>query len=65
VAHRSTRVPRARAHGLSEEFLPWSYPKFRDVDFRISRDFTIYRERYKLQIIAEAFNLFNHTMVTL
>jgi hypothetical protein len=38
--------------------------QIRDVDFRISRDFTIYRERYKLQIIAEAFNLFNHTMVT-
>ncbi len=39
--------------------------QIRDVDFRISRDIRLYRERYKLQIIAEAFNLFNHTMVAL
>jgi hypothetical protein len=36
----------------------------RDVDFRITRDFRLYRERYKLEVIAEAFNLFNHTMVS-
>jgi hypothetical protein len=34
------------------------------VDFRITRDFRLYRERYKLEVIAEAFNLFNHTMVS-
>jgi hypothetical protein len=38
--------------------------QIRDVDFRITRDFKLYRERYKLQIIGEAFNLFNHTIVT-
>lgn len=38
--------------------------QIRDVDFRITRDFRLYRERYKLEIIAEAFNLFNHTMVS-
>jgi hypothetical protein len=36
----------------------------RNVDFRITRDIKLYRERYRLQIIAEAFNLFNHTMFT-
>jgi hypothetical protein len=36
----------------------------RDVDFRITRDIKLYRERYKLQIIGEAFNLLNHTMFT-
>jgi hypothetical protein len=35
----------------------------RDVDFRITRDFK-FTERMKLQVIAEAFNLFNHTNVT-
>ena len=34
----------------------------RDVDFRITRDFK-FTERMKLQVIAEAFNLFNHTNV--
>jgi hypothetical protein len=38
--------------------------QIRDVDFRISRDIKLFRERYKLQIIGEAFNIFNHTMVT-
>lgn len=36
----------------------------RDVDFRITRDFALWKERYKLQVIAETFNLFNHTIVS-
>ena len=34
----------------------------RDVDFRITRDFR-FTERMKLQVIGEAFNVFNHTNV--
>ena len=34
------------------------------MDFRVTRDFRLWRERYKLQVIAEAFNLFNHSIVT-
>jgi len=37
--------------------------QIRDVDFRITRDLK-FNERMKLQIIGEAFNLFNHTNVT-
>ncbi len=37
-------------------------PHLRNVDFRIARDFSI-RERVKLQLLGEAFNLFNHTNV--
>jgi hypothetical protein len=37
-------------------------PGYKNVDFRIGRQFT-YRERYKLQLIGEAFNLFNHTNI--
>jgi carboxypeptidase family protein len=35
--------------------------QLRTVDFRISRNIPIYRERVKMQILGEAFNLFNHT----
>jgi hypothetical protein len=38
--------------------------RVRDVDFRITRDFALWKERYKFQVIAEAFNLFNHTIVS-
>ena len=34
------------------------------MDFRISRDIPIYRERVKMQILGEAFNLFKHTKFT-
>jgi hypothetical protein len=34
-----------------------------DIDFRISRDFAI-REKFHLQFLGEAFNLFNHTNIT-
>ena len=37
--------------------------QIRDVDFRVTRDFR-FTERMKLEVIAEAFNLFNHTIVT-
>jgi hypothetical protein len=36
----------------------------RTVDFRITKDLKLWKERYKMQIIAEAFNLFNHTVGT-
>lgn len=35
----------------------------RNVDFRIMREF-VYRERFRLQFIGEAFNLFNHTNIS-
>jgi hypothetical protein len=38
--------------------------QIRVVDFRITRDFPIYKERVKLQLIGEAFNLFNHEVIT-
>jgi len=38
--------------------------QIRNVDFRITRDFPIWKERVKMQIIGEAFNLFNHTIVS-
>jgi len=34
-----------------------------DVDFRITRDFAV-REKFHLQFLAEAFNIFNHTNIT-
>ena len=36
----------------------------RTVDFRIGRDVPLFRERYKLQFFIEAFNLFNHRIIT-
>jgi hypothetical protein len=36
----------------------------RVLDFRVTRDIKLWKERYKLQVIAEAFNLFNHPVVT-
>jgi hypothetical protein len=38
--------------------------QIRSVDFRIARDIPLWREKTKLQLIAEAFNLFNHSIVT-
>jgi hypothetical protein len=38
--------------------------QIRDVDFRIGRDIILFRERYKLQVFIEAFNLFNHRINT-
>jgi hypothetical protein len=37
-------------------------PGLRNIDLRVSRQFG-FRERYKLEILAEAFNLFNHQQV--
>ena len=36
----------------------------RTVDFRIGRDIPLFREGYKLQFFIEAFNLFNHRIIT-
>lgn len=36
----------------------------RVMDFRVTKDLKIFKERYKMQVIAEAFNLFNHPVVT-
>jgi hypothetical protein len=38
-------------------------PGLVDFDFRITRDFAM-REKFHLQFLAEAFNLFNHTNIT-
>ncbi len=38
-------------------------PGLFDVDFRISRDFVM-AEKYHLQFLGEAFNIFNHTNIT-
>lgn len=38
-------------------------PGFNDVDMRVTRDIPIH-ERFKLQIVGEAFNLVNHTIIT-
>ncbi len=37
-------------------------PGYWDLDVRVSREFTV-KERYKLSLVGEAFNLFNHTNV--
>lgn len=47
-------------------WLPRAYyigPGSQDVDFRLGRQFA-YRERVKLLLLGEAFNLFNHTNIT-
>ena len=38
-------------------------PGFNDVDFRITRDIPIH-ERIHMQVVGEAFNLLNHTIIT-
>ncbi|HYL09526.1 MAG TPA: TonB-dependent receptor [Candidatus Acidoferrales bacterium] len=48
---RAPNVGRNAFHGATQ---------FRDVDFRVTREIPL-RERFKLQVLAEAFNLFNHT----
>ena len=46
-----------RAPGIRNAF---TGPGYKDVDFRISRDFS-FRERVRLSLVGEAFNLFNFT----
>lgn len=41
----------------------YNLPGWTNVDFRIEREFTM-RERYRLAIVADAFNLFNSTIVS-
>ncbi|MGD0909290.1 MAG: TonB-dependent receptor [Candidatus Acidiferrales bacterium] len=55
AAGRSPQYPRNFFFGPTQ---------VRDVDFRVTRDLTLWKERYRMQLIAEAFNLFNHTIVT-
>ncbi len=55
AAGRSPLYPRNYFRGPTQ---------IRDVDFRVTRDFALWSERYKFQIIAEAFNVLNHTIVT-
>jgi outer membrane receptor protein involved in Fe transport len=38
--------------------------QIRDVDLRIMREFPVLHERVKLQILGEAFNLFNHSIIS-
>ena len=43
----------------------WSFPVFANVDMRVSRSFRMpYKEGHSLEVLAEAFNLFNHQLVT-
>jgi hypothetical protein len=47
-------------------FLPrnnYYLPNIYNTDFRIARDFT-FHERFKLSLVGEAFNIFNHTIIT-
>jgi hypothetical protein len=41
----------------------FNFPGYRNVDFRLGRQFS-FGERVKLALIGEAFNLFNHTNVS-
>jgi carboxypeptidase family protein len=41
----------------------YNLPGWTNVDFRVEREFTM-RERYRLAIVADAFNLFNSTIVS-
>jgi carboxypeptidase family protein len=55
----------ASATGGRATWLPrnsFNYPGWANVDMRVERDFAIH-ERYKLDVRAEAFNLFNSTLV--
>ncbi len=42
---------------------PYNLPNFTNIDFRLGRGVT-FRERYRLDFTADAFNLFNSTIVT-
>jgi Carboxypeptidase regulatory-like domain/TonB dependent receptor len=55
----------ASATGGRATFLPrnsYRYPTWTNIDLRLERDFAIH-ERYRLEFRAEAFNLFNSTLV--
>ena len=56
----------ASATGGRVPFLPrnnYYLPNLYNVDFRIGREFRV-RERYRLALVGEAFNLFNHPLIT-
>ena len=42
---------------------PYNLPNFTNVDFRLGRGFS-FREKYKLDFVVDAFNLFNSTIVS-
>ena len=54
------------ASGGRAPWLPRAFytgPGAKDVDFRLGKQFA-YKERVKLLLLGEAFNLFNHTNIT-
>jgi hypothetical protein len=56
----------ASSTGGRVPFLPrdnYYLPNLYNVDFRVSREIA-YKERYRLALTAEAFNLFNHPLIT-
>jgi Carboxypeptidase regulatory-like domain/TonB dependent receptor len=56
----------AFATGGRVPFLPrnnYYLPNLYNTDFRIAREFRVH-ERYRLALVGEAFNLFNHTLIT-
>jgi hypothetical protein len=42
---------------------PYNLPNFSNVDFRVSRSFS-FKEKYRLNFLVDAFNLFNSTIVS-
>ncbi len=52
---RAPQLGRTTFHGPTQ---------VRSFDLRVTRDIPLWKEKVKMQVIAEAFNLFNHTIIT-